>query len=126
MREFRARSRSTRAILSCSSPCCVRWFGHAVLSQKNVGKQTKAAVNVLAKKYCLAKDIARAVELLVGSTVCRVHWDEIYTEEQQQVLGSIPRENHSRGLRKQRIPTRLFAVLDVIGATCHGYKPGTK
>ena len=59
----------------------------------------------------------------VGSTVCDLHWDEIRTSNNRC---SVPRENHLRGIRKQRIPARLFAVLDAIGATCHGYKPGAR
>ena len=47
----------------------LRRFGSAVLSQKNAGKSTKAAVNVSTKNI-----VARATELQVGSTVCR---DEI-------------------------------------------------
>ena len=39
---------------------------------------------------------------------------------------SVPREYHSHSLRKQRIPARLYAVLDAIGTTNRGYKPGTR
>ena len=39
---------------------------------------------------------------------------------------SVPRENHSRGVGKQWIPARLFAVLAAIEATCHVYKPGRR
>ena len=49
-------------------------------------------------------------------SICSVHWDEIRRSNNRCV---VPRENHSRGVRKQRIPPRLFAVLDAIGATCH-------
>ena len=98
----------------------LRWFGRAVLSQKNVGKPTKAAVNVSAKKYCMSEDLARAPELQVRSTVCR---NDIRRSNNRC---SVPGENHPRGLRKQPNPARLFAVLDAIGATCHEYKPGTR
>ena len=98
----------------------LRWFGCAVLSQKNVGKPTKAAVNVSAKNI-VSEDLARAAELQVGSTVCR---DEIWRSNNRC---SVPGEYHSRGLRKQPNPARLFAVLDAIKATClYGYKPGTR
>ena len=99
----------------------LRWFGRAVLSQKNVGKPTKAAVNVSAKKYCMSEDLARAAELQVGSTVCR---DEIRRSNNRC---SVPGEYHSQGLRKQPNPARLFAVLDAIKATCsYEYKPDTR
>ena len=93
----------------------LRWFGRAVLSPKNVGKPTKAAVNVSAKYI-----VARAAALQVGSTVCQ-------NEIRRSNNGcSVRGENYSRGLRKQPNPARLFAVLDTMGATCHGYKPGTR
>lgn len=57
------------------------------------------------------------------STVCRVHKDEIRRSSNRC---SVPRENHLRGFRKQRIPGRLFAVLDAAGPTCDGYKPGAR
>ena len=44
------------------------------------GKAKKAAVNVPAKNIFLSEDLARTAELQVGSTVCRVHWDEIEGE----------------------------------------------
>jgi len=40
----------------------LRWFGCAVPSQKNVGKPTKAGVNVPAKNI-LSEDLTRAAEL---------------------------------------------------------------
>ena len=98
-------------------------FDYAVPTRQNVGRPTKAAINVPAKKYFLSEDFSRAAELQVGSTICRVYWDEIRRGSNRC---SVPRENHSRGLRKQRIPARFFAVLDAIGATCHVYKPGTR
>ena len=73
--------------------------------------------------YFLSEDLARAAELQVGLTVCRVHWDEILRGYNRC---SVPREYHLHGLRKQRIPARLYAVLDAIGTTYHGYKPGTR
>ena len=76
-----------------------------------MGIPPKAAVNAPAK--CI---LARAAELQEGSTICRVHWDEIRRSNNRC---SVPTENHSRGLRKQRILARLFAVLDAIGTTCH-------
>ena len=39
---------------SCGSPC-LHWFGRAVPSKKNVGKPTKAAVNVSAKNIVCLK-----------------------------------------------------------------------
>ena len=99
---------------SCGSPC-LHWFGRAVPSKKNVGKPTKAAVNVSAKNI-----VARAAELQVGSTVCQ---DDIRRSNNRCL---VPEENHSRGLGKQPNPARLFAVLDAIGATCHEHKPGTR
>ena len=101
----------------------LRRFGYAVPTQQNVGRPTKAAMNVPAKKYFLSEDLARAAELQVGSTVCYVHWNEIQRESNEC---SVSRENHLRGLRKQRIPAKRFAVLDAIEATCHVYKPGYK
>ena len=74
MTEFRARSRSTRAILFhvvllvallwlCGSPACE--------------KGDKSSRKCAGKKYFLSEDLARAAQLQVGSTVCPVHWDEI-------------------------------------------------
>ena len=87
------------------------------------GKANKSSRKCAAKKYFLSEDLAKAAELEVGSTVCRIHWDEMKRGSNRC---SVPRENHLRGLRKQRIPARLFAVLDAIGATCHVYKPSTR
>lgn len=80
------------------------------------GKPNKTTRKCAGKIYFLSKELARAAELQEGSAICRVHWDEIRRSNNRC---SVPRENHSRGLRKQRIPGRLFAVLDAIGATCH-------
>ena len=115
MRKFRARWRSARAN-----------FFHAVLLVALVllcdsvalkcGKANQTSRKCAGKIYFLSKELARAAELQEGSAICRVHWDEIRRSNNRC---SVPRENHSRGLRKQRIPARLFAVLDAIGATCH-------
>ena len=104
---------------SCGSPCCVglvvRFF------HRKCGKANKSGSKCVGQKYCMSEDLARAAELQAGSTVCR---DEILRSNNRC---SVPGElNHSRGLRKQPNPARLFAVLDAIGATCHGYKPGTR
>ena len=80
------------------------------------GKANKSSRRCSGKIYFLSKELARAAELQEGSTICRVHWDEIRRSNNRC---SVPRENHSRGLRKQRIPARLFPVLDATGATCH-------
>ena len=80
------------------------------------GKANQTSRKCAGKIYFLSKELARAAELQEGSAICRVHWDEIRRSNNRC---SVPRENHSRGLRKQRIPARLFAVLDAIGATCH-------
>ena len=119
MREFRARSRSTRAI-----------FFHVVLLvalvwscgsfKEKCGKANKSSSKCVGQKYCMSEDLARAAELQVGSTVCR---DEIRRSNNRC---SVPGEYHSPGLRKQPNPARLFAVLDTIEATCYGYKPGTR
>ena len=95
--------------LSCSSPCCVRWFGHAVLSQKNVGKQTKAAVNVLPKEYCLAKDVARAAELQVGSAVCRIHWDEIRRSNNRCLVRFLEKTIHEVSGNSEFLPDFLLS-----------------
>ena len=83
MREYRARSRSTRAIFfpifSHSSSCYVTvWL--PVFYAAKCGKANKSSRKCAGKKYFLSEDIARAAELQVGSTVCRVHWDEIRRE----------------------------------------------
>ena len=80
------------------------------------GKANKSSRKCAGKIYFLSKELARAAELQEGSTICRVHWDEIRRSNNRY---SVPRENHSRGLRKQQIPATLFAVLDAIGATSH-------
>ena len=111
MREFRARWRSATAI-----------FFHAVLLVAlvllcdSVAVKCGKANKTSRKIYFLSKELARADELQESSAICRVHWDEIRRSNNRC---SVPRENHSRGLRKQRIPARLFAVLDAIGATSH-------
>ena len=87
----------------------LRWFGRAVLSQKNVGKPTKAAVNVPAKN--LEQDLPN------------YKWDQQFAGTK---YGGATKKNHLRGLRKQPNPARIFAVLDAMGATCHWYKPGTE
>ena len=72
------------------------------------GKANKSSCKSGGKIYFLSKELARAAELREGSTICRVHWDEIRRSNNRC---SVPRENQSRGLRKQRIPATLFAVL---------------
>jgi len=122
MTKFRARSRSTRAIFfRVVLLVALLWLCGS--SAEKCEKADKSSRKCAGKKYFLSEDLARAAQLQVGSTVCRVHWDEIRRSNDRC---SVPREDHSRGLRKQRIPARLFAVLDAIGATCHGYKPGTR
>ena len=116
MREFRARWRSARAN-----------FFHSVLLVALVllcdsvavkcEKANKTSRKCAGKIYFLSKELARAAELQESCAICRVHWDEIRRSNNRC---SVPRENHPRGLRKQRIPARLFAVLDAIGAICHG------
>ena len=69
------------------------------------------------QKYLQSEDLARAAELQVQQLA-------VSTGTKNRCY--VPRENHTRGLRKQRIPARLFAVLDAIRATCHGNKPGTR
>ena len=115
MRKFRARWRSARAnffdavllvalVLLCDSVAL------------KCGKPNQTTRKCAGKIYFLSKELARAAELQEGSAICRVHWDEIRRSNNRC---SVPRENHSRSLRKQRIPAKLFAVLDAIGATCH-------
>ena len=60
------------------------------------GKANKSSRKCAGKKYFLSEDLARAAELQVGSTVCRVHWDEIRRGSNSCPS---PRENHSPGLR---------------------------
>ena len=122
MREFRARSRSTRAIFFHVVLLVTLVWSCGSFAEKS-GKANKSNRKCAGKMYFLSEDLARAAELQVGSTVCRVHWDEIRRSNNRC---SVPGQNHSRGLRKQRIPARLFAVLDAIGGAYHGYKPGTR
>ena len=86
MREFRARSRSTRAIFFTQFSL-LRWFGCAVPSQKNVGKCTKPAVNVPAKIIFFLK-ISQSCRTpsRFNSLPCPLGGN---TEEQKQVLDSI-------------------------------------
>lgn len=105
------------------SPC---WVGFVVRFCRRkilIWKANKGSRKCAGRKYILSEDLARAAELQVPSTVCRVHKDEIRRSSNRC---SVPRENHLRGLRKQRIPGRLFAVLDAAGPTCDGYKPGAR
>ena len=76
------------------------------------------------RHYFLTPQLARAAELPVGSIVCRVHWDEI---RRQNNRCSVPRENHSRALHRNGIPSRLYAVLDAVGKAGNApYRPGTR
>ena len=122
MREFRARWRSPRAYIFYAVLLVALVWLCGSLAEK-CGTANKSSHKCAGKKYFLSEDLARAAELQVGTTVCRVHLDEIRRSKKRY---SVPRENNSRGFRKQRIPARLFPVLDAIGATCHGYKPGTR
>ena len=122
MREFRVRFRSTRAIFVPVVLLVASVWLYGSYAAK-CGKANKSSRKCVSKKYLLSEDLANAAELQVGLTVCRVFWDEIRRGENRW---SVPRENHSRCLRKQRIPARLFAVLDAIGPTVHGYKPSTR
>ena len=72
--------------------------------------------------YILSKELARVAKLPMGSTVCRVHWDEL---RRSNIRCSVPRSTHSRNLRRQSIPARLFPVLDAFGDKVENYKPGT-
>jgi len=122
MTEFRVRSRSTRAIFfHVVLLVALLWL--CVSSAEKCEKANKSSRKCAGKKHFLSEDLARAAQLQVASTVYRVHYDEIRRSNDRC---SVRREDHSRGLRKQRIPARLFAVFDAIGAACHGYKPGTR
>jgi len=91
MTEFQAPSRSTRTI-----------FSHVVLlvallwlcgsSAEKCEKADKSSRKCAGKKYFLSQDLARAAQLQVRSTVCRVHWDEIRSSNDRC---SVPREDHS-------------------------------
>ena len=122
MRESQARWRSRRVNFFYTVLLVALVWLCGSLAEK-CGKASKSSCKCAGKKYFLSEDLARAAELQVGTTVCHIHWDKIRRSNNTY---SVPRENHSRGLRKQRIPARLFCVLDAIGATCHGYKPGTR
>ena len=69
------------------------------------GKANKSSRKCVGKKYLLSEDLANAAELQLSLTVCRVLWDEIRRGDNRW---SVPRENHSQCLRKQRIPARPF------------------
>ena len=122
MREFRAHLRSIRANCFYAVLLVALVWLCGTFAEK-CGKANKTSRKCAGKKYRLSEDLARAAELQVGSTVCRVHWDEIRRRNNRC---SVPRDEHSQGLRKQPIPARLFPVLDAIGASRHGYKPGTR
>ena len=111
MREFRARLRSTRANLILFYTVFLVALVWLCGSFAN-----KSSRKCAGKKYFLSEDLLRAAELQVGSTFCRVLWDEIRKSNSRC---SGPRENHSRALRKWGIPARLFALMDAKGATCH-------
>ena len=98
----------------------------AVLLFKCCSSQDEKCGKRLSKRKCggrhyfLTPQLARAAELPVGSIVCRVHWDE-------NNWCSVPRENHSRALHKNGIPSRLYAVLDAVGKASNvPYRPGTR
>ena len=86
MREFRARSLSTRAIFFPVALLVASVWLCGTYAAK-CGKANKISRKCAGKKYFLSEDLARAAELQVGSTVCRVHWDEIRGGK-QQLLGS--------------------------------------
>ena len=60
-------------------------------------KANKSSRKCAGKKYFLSEDLARAAQLQVGSTVCRIHWDEIRRSNDRFL---VPREaiqtNNSR------------------------------
>ena len=117
MREFQARWRSTSAIFFYAVLLvALVWLCDSLAAK--CGKTDKSSRKCAGKIYFLSKELARAAELQEDSAVCRVHWDEIRTSNNCNRC-SVPRENHSRGVRKQRLPPKRFAVLDAIGATCH-------
>ena len=101
--------------LSCGSPCCVdldvRFFQRKMWESQP-------------KQPLMCRQKMLSVWRFSQSCLARSGINTLPV--QQQVLGSIPRENYSRGLRKQRFPARPFAVLDAIWAKCHEYKPGTR
>ena len=87
--------------LSCSSPCCVglvmRFFHWKMWESQQ--KQPlmcwqKISSSLRYSQSCRTPSGINSLPCPLGRN----------TEEQQQVLGSISRENHSRGLRTQRIP----------------------
>ena len=121
MREFRARSRSTRAIFCPHVVLFVALVWSCGSFTEKCGKANKSSSKCVGQKYCMSEDLVRAAELQVGSTVCR---DEIRRSNNRC---SVPGEYHSQELRKQPNPARLFALLDAIKATClYEYKPGTR
>ena len=73
--------------------------------------------------YILSKELVRVAQLPMGSTVCRVHWEELW---RSNIRCSVPRSTHSGTLRRHSIPARLFAVLDTFGEKMENYKPGTR
>ena len=77
MREFRAHSCSARAIFFHVALLVALVWSCSSFTEK-CEKANKSSGKCAGKKYYLAEDIARAAELQVGSTVCRVHCDEIY------------------------------------------------
>ena len=118
MSEFRVRQEE---FCLHSSPC---WVGLVVrFCRRKIWKANKRSRKCAGRKYILYEDLARAAEVQVPSTVCRVHKDEIRRSSNRCL---VPRENILRGPRKQRIPGRLFAVLVAAGPTCDGYKPSAR
>ena len=75
MREFQARWRSTRAIFYAVLLAALVWLCDSFAAK--CGKANKSSRKCAGKKYFLSKELARAAELQQGSTICRVHWDEI-------------------------------------------------
>ena len=115
-----SRSHSRRAIFVCVivGLCCFAQ-GEKCTKESDSGKRKCGG-----RYYKLNSELARVAELPVGSTVCRVHWDEIRRLNDRC---SAPRASHSRALKKAPIPRRLFSVLDAVGReTENEYRPGTR
>ena len=108
-----SRSHSRRPIFVCVivglSLCC---FAQGEKCTKESDSADSVKRKCGGRYYKLNSELARVAELPVGSTVCRVHWDEIRRLNDRC---SASRASHSRALKKAPIPRRLFSVLDAVG-----------
>ena len=117
----RSRSRSRTALFSFLVLVVLAHLLCSVFAK--CSRRWKSGRKCGGRSYPLGPELARAAELPVGLTVCRVHWDKIRRNNNKC---SVPGKTHSKNLHEQPIPIRHHSVLDAIGKEKEQYNPGTR